>query len=327
MTTATGFSSASRVLFVLAAFIIVVAGMRAAESLMVTFLLSGFFAIICTPPFIFMQRKGVPAWLSLIFVVIAVCLLQLLLMTIVTTSVSDFSNDLPGYQERINALTDSTFALLASWGLEIPQDTLKANFDPSAIFKLAVSALGNLGAVLSNSFLIILTVIFMLFEGTSLPAKLHRAFGEDSRHMEHIERFLNTVKQYMTIKALISLATGLMIYLWLLILGVDYPLLWALLAFLFNFVPKHWLDHRRRTYRTASAHSAWSTIGITCRCRLHGCQYGDGEYHRAPIYGERLRAINPCCISVIGILGMGLWPRWNATIGTTYHAIEDFLRK
>jgi len=237
MTTATGFSSASRVLFVLAAFIIVVAGMRAAESLMVTFLLSGFFAIICAPPFIFMQQKGVPAWLSLIFVVIAVCLLQLLLMTIVTTSVSDFSKDLPSYQGRINSLTDSTFNLLASWGFEIPQDTLKANFDPSAIFKLAVSALGNLGAVLSNSFLIILTVIFMLFEGTSLPAKLHRAFGEDSRHMDHIERFLNTVKQYMTIKALISLATGLMIYLWLLILGVDYPLLWALLAFLFNFVP------------------------------------------------------------------------------------------
>jgi len=184
-----------------------------------------------------MQKKGVPAWLSLICVVIVVCLLQLLLMTIVTTSVSDFSKDLPSYQERINALTGDVFSLFAKWGLDIPQDSLKANFDPSAIFKLAVSALGNLGAVLSNSFLIILTVIFMLFEGTSLPAKLHRAFGADSRHMEHIERFLNTVKQYMTIKTVISLATGLMIYLWLLILGVDYPLLWALLAFLFNFVP------------------------------------------------------------------------------------------
>lgn len=224
-------------LFVLAAFIIVVAGMRAAESLMVTFLLSGFFAIICAPPFMFMQKKGLPAWLSLILVVIVICLIQLILLTIVTTSVSDFSRDLPIYQERINVLTGDAFNLLASWGLEIPQDKLKNYFDPSAIFKLAVAALGNLGTVLSNSFLIILTVIFMLFEGASLPAKLHQAFGENSNHMAHIERFLNTVKQYMTIKTAISLATGAMIYLWLLILGIDYPLLWALLAFLFNFVP------------------------------------------------------------------------------------------
>jgi len=237
MTSSQGLSSASRVLLVLAAFIIVVAGMRAAESLMVTFLLSAFFAIICAPPFMFMQRKGLPAWLSLIFVVIVILLIQLLLMSIVTTSVSDFSKDLPVYQERINQLTGEGINLLASWGLDIPKDKLNAYFDPSAIFKLAVSALGNLGSVLSNSFLIILTVIFMLFEGASLPSKLHRAFGEDSRHMEHIERFLDTVKQYMTIKTAISLATGALIYAWLLILGIDYPLLWALLAFLFNFVP------------------------------------------------------------------------------------------
>lgn len=232
-----GLSGASRVLLVLAAFIIVVAGMRAAESLMVTFLLSGFFAIICAPPFMFMQRKGLPAWLSLSFVVIAICLIQLLLLTIVTTSVSEFSKDLPTYSARINELTAEAFSLLASWGLEVPQDKLKSYFDPSAIFKLAVAALGNLGSVLSNSFLIILTVIFMLFEGASLPAKLQRAFGEDSNHMAHLHRFLDTVKQYMTIKTAISFATGIMIYVWLLVLGVDYPLLWALLAFLFNFVP------------------------------------------------------------------------------------------
>lgn len=237
MSAQSGLSGATRVLFVLAAFIIVVAGMRAAESLMVTFLLSAFFAIICAPPFMLMQQKGLPAWASLIFVVIFICLIQLLLLTIITTSATEFSRDLPIYQERINALTGDAFNLLASWGVDIPKDKLKTYFDPSAIFTLAVSALGNLGSVLSNSFLIILTVIFMLFEGASLPAKLHRAFGENSRHMEHIERFLETVKQYMSIKTAISLATGAMIYVWLLVLGIDYPLLWALLAFLFNFVP------------------------------------------------------------------------------------------
>lgn len=231
------FSAAARVLFVLAAFVIVVAGIRAAESIMVTFLLSGFFAIIFAPPFALMQKKGLPAWLSLILVVVFISLFQLLLLSIITTSLSDFSNDLPLYQERLKSLIGGIVTQLNSWGLDIPRDKLMQHFDPSTLFKLAVDTLGNLGLVLSNSFMIVLTVIFMLFEGASLPGKLQKAFGEGSAHMCHIERFLGTVKRYMTIKVVISLATGLLIYIWLLIVGVEYPLLWALIAFLFNFIP------------------------------------------------------------------------------------------
>ncbi len=237
MQTSSGFSSAARVLFVLAAFVIVVAGMRSAESIMVTFLLSSFFAIICAPPFLFMLEKGFPAWLSLVLVVVFVVLLQILFVSIITTTVGDFSKDLPVYQERLRGLTGQLFSWLASIGIEVPRERIMQHFDPSTIFKLAANALGNLGTVLSNSFLIILTIIFMLFEGASLPAKLQAAFGENSAHMRHVHRFLDTVKQYMTIKTVISLITGGVIYLWLLVLGVDYPLLWALVAFLFNFVP------------------------------------------------------------------------------------------
>jgi predicted PurR-regulated permease PerM len=231
------FSAATRVLFIIAAFVIVVAGIRAAESIMVTFLLSGFFAIICAPPFLLMQRKGLPAWLSLVLVVLFISLFQLLLLSIITTSLNDFSKDLPSYQEKLRLLLGGVVSQLNAWGLEIPREKLMQHFDPSTLFKLAVDTLGNLGSVLSNSFLIILTVIFMLFEGVSLPAKLQKAFGEGSDHMRHIERFLENVKQYMTIKVLVSLVTGLLIYIWLWITGVEYPLLWALIAFLFNFIP------------------------------------------------------------------------------------------
>ena len=237
MNTDRNFSAATRVLFIFAAIVVVVAGIRAAESIMVTFLLSGFFAIICAPPFLLMQRKGLPAWLSLILVVLFISLFQLILLSIITTSLSDFSKDLPAYQERLRGQLGVVVGHLNSWGLDIPRDKLMQHFDPSTLFKLAVDTLGNLGGVLSNSFLIILTVIFMLFEGVSLPAKLQKAFGDKSDHMTHVRKFLDNVKHYMTIKVLVSLATGLLIYVWLWALGVEYPLLWALIAFLFNFIP------------------------------------------------------------------------------------------
>jgi predicted PurR-regulated permease PerM len=57
------------------------------------------------------------------------------------------------------------------------------------------------------------------------------------RSLSTIERFSQDAKRYLVIKTLISAATGLVVWLWLLILGVDYPVLWGMLSFLLNYVP------------------------------------------------------------------------------------------
>lgn len=232
-----GFSGAARTLFVLAALVIVVAGMRAAEALMVPFLLSGFFAILFAPPFLYLQKKGLPAWLSLLLVVVLIVLVQLVFITIVTRSLGEFSQNLPMYQQRLQELGGEAISMLTAWGIDVPRDKLLQQFDPSTIFTFATNVLGSLGSVLSNSFLIILMVIFMLFEAASMPAKLRYAFGKRSGHMKHIEHFLDNVKKYTTIKAGISFVSALIVFVWLWFLGVDFPLLWAMIAFLFNFVP------------------------------------------------------------------------------------------
>ncbi|MCP5209545.1 MAG: AI-2E family transporter [Hahellaceae bacterium] len=232
----TGFSSGARFLVVLASFVIVVAGIKAAESIMATLLLSGFFAILCAPPFVLMQKKGLPSWLSLLIVVVGITVIQVLFVSVLASSISEFTNDLPKYQGRVNVLLGSAIGYLAEWGIDVPKNLVQQYFDPSVALKIVANTLGSLGGVLSNAFLIIVTVIFMLFEGMSLRAKLHLAFG-DGGHVSKSELFLENVKQYMTIKTLISMVTGVLIYIWLLIVGVDYALLWGLVAFLLNFVP------------------------------------------------------------------------------------------
>jgi predicted PurR-regulated permease PerM len=232
-----GFSSGARILIILASFVIVVAGIKSADAILVTFLLSGFFAIICAPPFIFMQNRGMPAWLSLLVIVFFISVIQLLFFTLVASSVADFSQALPSYQLRLQGLFTHFVTYLASWGINLPAGALREHFNPALVLKLSANALGGLGGVLSNSFMIILTVIFMLFEGMTLPSKLEKAFGSDSPHIPQFKRFVGTVKQYMTIKTLVSLLTGGIVYIWLIVLGVDYALLWGVLAFLLNFVP------------------------------------------------------------------------------------------
>jgi predicted PurR-regulated permease PerM len=90
---------------------------------------------------------------------------------------------------------------------------------------------------MANLFLIILTIVFMLFEAQSMPRKFHLALDAPDKRLQQIDKFLQSVNQYMVIKTLVSLATAVVVGIGLTIIGVDYALLWAVIAFLFNYIP------------------------------------------------------------------------------------------
>lgn len=227
----------SQILVTIASFIVIVAGIRAAEVILVPFLLAAFIAIISASPMFWLQKKGAPTWLSLFIVILGVLLIGLLMSAMVGTSVRDFSKDLPIYQAKLKIQTTAIIAWLDKTGIDISRPALVEIFDPGAAMKLAAAVLNGLGNVLANTFLILMTVIFILLEASSFPAKLQQILGDPDSSLGNFEKFLDTVKQYMAIKTGISLATGICITIWLTILGVDYSLLWGLLAFLLNYVP------------------------------------------------------------------------------------------
>ncbi|MCY4214020.1 MAG: AI-2E family transporter, partial [Gammaproteobacteria bacterium] len=143
----------------------------------------------------------------------------------------------PFYQERLTLMFSAALAWLESLGVVLSRDLLIENFNPGTAFTLAGNALAGLGAALSNSFLILLTVIFMLAEANSFPRKLRDVLSQPEQSMPHFVRFAENVNRYMAIKTTVSMATGLVVALMLAALGIDFPLLWGILAFMLNFVP------------------------------------------------------------------------------------------
>jgi len=220
-----------------AAFVVVVAGMRAAESLLVPFLLSIFIAVICAPPLFWLQRKKVPTAVALILVILGVLSVGAALGALVGTSIDDFRHSLPGYQSRLQAETAGLFSWLEERGLKLSRTMVREHFDPGAAMGLASRMLSGLGSALANGFLILLTVIFILLEAAGLPGKLRAAFGDPGASLGGLDRFVKNLKQYMAIKTLVSLITGVGIAVWLAVVGVDYPVLWGILAFFLNYVP------------------------------------------------------------------------------------------
>jgi AI-2 transport protein TqsA len=229
-------SPIARFLVVLASFIIVVAGMKAAESLLVPFLLSLFIAVICSPPLIWFKQKGLPSWLALITIISTIVIASILIGAVVGSSISEFRKDLPEYQERLTLLTSGLFDRLNAAGLNIDVSQIREGFNPSAALSMAGNTLASFGNMMGNAFLILLTTMFILGEEVGFTEKF--AYARNSQKtLDAIRKFTQSVNRYMAIKTTMSLLTGFVIMVWLWILGLDYFVLWGLLAFLLNFVP------------------------------------------------------------------------------------------
>lgn len=219
-----------------AAFVIIIAGMRAAEVILVPFLLAAFIAIVAAPPMFWLQRHKVPAGGAISLVILVVLGMTVALMTLIGTSLNDFTTNLPELQRRLQDETAAAIDWLNAHGLDISKQEILAYIDPGQAMQWASRILKGLGGVLSNTFLILLTIIFILAEASSFPNKLRAILGADDS-LGDFQQFLDNIQIYIGIKTLTSLATGVLITIWLLVLGVDYALLWGLLAFLFNYVP------------------------------------------------------------------------------------------
>jgi predicted PurR-regulated permease PerM len=91
--------------------------------------------------------------------------------------------------------------------------------------------------VLSDGLVIGFTLIFMLLEAAELPRKLRAISGGTDSMATRFESVQHSVRRYVSIKSRICLVNGILVALWVWWMGVDFPLLWGLLAFLFNYIP------------------------------------------------------------------------------------------
>jgi predicted PurR-regulated permease PerM len=122
-------------------------------------------------------------------------------------------------------------------GVPFEARELRDLIDASRVMKLAADIFNSFGGVLTNAFLIFLTVVFLLFETASFAVKLRAVVDDPEDTLARVRNVTESVKRYLAIKTLTSLVTGVVIGISLAFLGVDNAVLWGLLAFMLNYVP------------------------------------------------------------------------------------------
>ncbi|RLQ20671.1 AI-2E family transporter [Seongchinamella sediminis] len=225
-------------LLTLAALVVVLAGARYASNLLVPFLLALFMATILSSPITRLRQRGVANWLAVSIVASAALLFIALVFVLLGSTISGFVQILPDYEEQLRNLLRGWLDWLDNRGIEISGDALSSALDPGSAMGFFAGFLSGLGDTLSNLLLIILTVVFMLADASSLGDKL--AAGrtpENSQRIAGLSVLAVSMNRYVTTKTLLSLLTGLLISTGMWLLDVQFALLWGFLAFLLNFIP------------------------------------------------------------------------------------------
>ena len=227
----------SQAFMILAAVVVVAGGMRLAADIIVPFLAAIFVTVVSLPPTAMLVKIGIRRWIAALMVFFVVFTVAFGTTTAVATAATSFASELPYYEELLRQKLDEWVLWLQSKGASVTTDQIDDILDPSVLFPYLQSVLTSLLGLVKSTFFVLLTVVFILMEASVLPGKLQAIAKTPEDNLAKWQKVLKDLQGYLAVKTYTSLATGTIIGIGCLILGVPYPIIFGLIAFVLNYVP------------------------------------------------------------------------------------------
>ena len=225
-----------RLLVAGACFVIVVAGLKVAASLVSVVLLGLLVAQTLSNVPMWLMKKGLKPGLSVLVSILFVLVGGLLLVAMFSISTARLADNLPTYQARLSALRDSVMAFLGGRGIDVSQIAAFQPLDPHRLLTAARAFLGGLASALGTSVLIILIAAVVLYEITHV--RVQRQRGEQPATLAaRFDEVTGESRQYIALTGLAGLIQAVFNLVILYVAGVDAPITWAVLFFFLNFIP------------------------------------------------------------------------------------------
>lgn len=175
-------------------------------------------------------------WLQSTIGFIVINAVILLLLELFYVSMSDLLESIELYETNLDK---SLLEINALTGVDLSDHALRyiQEIDLAAT---ASTLFDYISVLLGNSFLILIYVLFLLLEESVFEYKLNALYSDEKRKKNIVALFQkmdHSISKYLTLKTIVSLITGILSYLALLIIGIDAPIFWAILIFVLNYIP------------------------------------------------------------------------------------------
>ena len=220
-----------------AAIVIVVFGLKYSSDVMAPIFLAATLAILFTPALWWLEKKGLPSWLALVVMVLALGGFLVLMIFILTTSLSQLSLKLPEYAALLQQRIDNLGAALGNVGVDL-QETLNSMVVDTT--QVAHSAIDIALGVLSNGVAIVffLFLLFlMLVESRSVASKFQTRLQEGNNLAIQLGTYTRQIQKQYRIQATSNLLSAVALTAEFLLFGIDGAFLWGFLAFILGFIP------------------------------------------------------------------------------------------
>jgi predicted PurR-regulated permease PerM len=183
------------------------------------------------------RGRKLPAWL---ITVLAFCIVILVIMgvvEIITYNLMLIRARTPDYLANLRTMLNSVQEIP---GFELVQQRTIQRIESFNFNPILTGLLNGISGMAGNIFLIMIYVVFLLAEQSMFAKKMKQLLSDQSSIMA-FQKFLSqvnsAVRTYVYVKTLMSFLTGILSYFILLLFGVDFPVLWAFVIFLLNYVP------------------------------------------------------------------------------------------
>jgi len=219
--------------------LVLVAGLalREVASLVVPVLFGLFIALTAWPMVGALERRGVRHAVALAATIVVVLAVGLVAAFVAALSVAELVVEIPTYEARLGATLAALRDLLAQLPIDLDLDAITAIFSPERIFGLVKPVVSSVSGAGGALFVLAFTMIYALAGGTSLRTRAAAAFGEQHPLVLGMERFGTDLRRYLVVRAKLGLFAAVLSLVLLLVLGVPFAVLWAILVFAASFVP------------------------------------------------------------------------------------------
>jgi len=217
----------------IASVFIILFGIRGTASIINPILLAMVITITVLPIPSRLTKRSIPGWLSLVLTILLVVVMLALVITTVFLSITRLSSDLPIYlTSATQKATEELPAILSGVTSQVETAQISIQVSPIAqnIITIVVGLLVQFGMAL-------LIFFFMISAAISLPGATRLGLNPNAPVIGHISSLTEDVRHYMTILTGINFLVGLGNTVFLFILGVDYALLWGILAWFMGYIP------------------------------------------------------------------------------------------
>lgn len=221
-----------------AAAVIVVVGMYAAQWLIGPLLLALIIVIAVSPLQSWLRRHGWPAWAATLSLVVVIYGALLLLTMFLVASVSQLSALLAQNAAKAQQVVASLTAALARVGLDPAQ--ARSTAGSADLSKLAASLgglLAGLGSVLSSLVFILALLLFLTAESSGIGRRMAMIEDERPHMIAALEGFVRGTRNYLIVTTVFGAIVAVLDGVALWIMGIPLVVLWAVLAFITNFIP------------------------------------------------------------------------------------------